>query len=63
MVCKIFDEEVKSKLKIKYDESKPDGMPKKLLDISKAKKYGWRPKNNLSEGFKSTYQYFLKNEC
>ena len=31
------------KLKIKYDKSKPDGMPKKLLDITKAKKYGWRP--------------------
>ena len=61
--AKFLMKKLNVKLKIKYDESKPDGMPKKLLDISKAKKYGWRPKNNLSEGFKSTYQYFLKNEC
>ena len=50
------------KLSIKYDKSKPDGMPKKLLDITKAKKYGWRPNNNFDEGFSSTYDYFLKNE-
>ena len=61
--AKFLMKKLNVKLKIKYDESKPDGMPKKLLDISKAKKYGWRPKNSLSEGFKSTYQYFLKNEC
>ena len=61
--AKFLMKKLNVKLKIKYDESKPDGMPKKLLDISKAKKYGWRPKNNLSEGFKSTYEFFLKNEC
>ena len=63
MVCKISNEKLNVKLKIKYDNSKPDGMPKKLLDISRAKKYGWRPKNNLDEGFKLTYKYFLINEC
>ena len=52
----------KVKLKIKYNFSKPDGMPKKLLDITKAKKYGWRPKNNFDQGFISTYDHFLKNE-
>ena len=36
------------KLTIKYDRSKPDGMPKKCLDISIAKKYGYRPVNNYS---------------
>ena len=61
--AKFLMKKLNVKLKIKYDKSKPDGMPKKLLDISKAKKYGWRSKNNLSEGFKSTYEYFLKNEC
>jgi GDP-L-fucose synthase len=50
------------KLKIKYDKTKPDGMPKKLLDITKAKKYGWRPKNNLNEGFHKTYIHFLKKK-
>lgn len=51
------------KLKIIYDRSKPNGMPKKLLDITKAKKYGWKPKNNFDKGFKLTYKHFLKHEC
>lgn len=49
------------KLKVVYDKSKPDGMPKKCLDISLAKKYGWKPKNNFDEALKITYQNFLKN--
>ena len=49
------------KLKLKFDRSKPDGMPKKCLDISLAKKYGWRPRNNLDEGFEITYEDFQKN--
>lgn len=49
------------KLKIVYDKSKPDGMPKKCLDISLAKKYGWSPKNNFDKAFSITYKNFLKN--
>ena len=49
------------KLKIKYDKSKPDGMPKKCLDISLARKYGWRSKVNFDEGFCITYKDFQKN--
>ena len=49
------------KLKLKFDRSKPDGMPKKCLDISLAKKYGWKPHNNLDEGFEITYKDFQKN--
>ena len=48
-------------LKIKFDKKKPDGMPKKCLDVSLAKKYGWRPQNNLDEGFEITYKDFRKN--
>jgi len=48
------------KLKIKFDKSKPDGMPKKLLDVSLAKKYGWQYTTNLREGFNITYKDFLK---
>lgn len=47
-------------LKINYDKSKPNGMPRKLLDISVAKSYGWRPKFNLEKGFKYTLNDFLK---
>ena len=39
------------KLKISYDKNKLDGMPKKCLDISLAKKYGWKPTNNIDYGF------------
>ena len=49
------------KLKISYDRSKLDGMPKKCLDITLAKKYGWKPKNNLDYGFDITLKDFLKN--
>jgi len=47
---------------INWDKTKPDGTPRKLLDITKLKEIGWDPKINLSEGIKNTYQWFLKNE-
>ena len=49
------------KLKISYDKNRSDGMPKKCLDISLAKKYGWKPTNNLDYGFDITLRDFLKN--
>ena len=49
------------KLKISYNKKIPDGMPKKCLDISLAKKYGWKPRNNLDNGFNITLRDFLKN--
>ena len=49
------------KLKICYDKNRFDGMPKKCLDISLAKKYGWKPKNNLDYGFDLTLRDFLRN--
>ncbi|KKR54100.1 MAG: NAD-dependent epimerase/dehydratase [Parcubacteria group bacterium GW2011_GWA1_40_21] len=44
--------------KIKWDKTKPDGTPKRLLDISKSKKLGWKPKTNLAEGIKMTYDWY-----
>ena len=35
-------------------------MPKKCLDISLAKKYGWKPQNNFHKGFEITFKEFLK---
>jgi len=49
------------RLKIVYDKKKSDGMPKKCLDISLAKKYGWKPKHDLDYGFELTLRDFLKN--
>ena len=47
-------------IKIKFIKSKPDGVHKKLLDVSRAKKYGWIAKTSLNEGFDITYKCFLK---
>ena len=44
--------------KIKWDKTKPDGTPKRLLDISKSKKFGWKPKTDLAEGIKMTYDWY-----
>jgi GDP-L-fucose synthase len=45
---------------IVWDSSKPDGTPKKLLDISKISALGWQYATSLEEGLKLTYQTFLK---
>ena len=47
-------------IKIKFIKSKPDGVYKKLLDVSRAKKYGWTAKTSLNVGFDITYKSFLK---
>ena len=47
--------------KIEWDLNKPDGTPKKLLDVSKMNKLGWRYSTDLVEGITKTYEWFLKN--
>lgn len=47
--------------KIVWDTSKPDGTPKKQLDVSKLFKLGWQPKISLKEGIKKEYEWFIKN--
>ena len=47
------------KILIKYDYSKPNGTPRKVLDISLAKKYGWKPKITLDDAIFRTYQSYL----
>ena len=58
--AKYLMKKMKVKLKIKLDKTKPDGMPRKCLDISIAKTYGWKPINNLDKGFQITFNYFTK---
>ena len=55
---KFIMRQLKVKLKIIYDKSKPDGISRKLLDISLAKKYGWRSKISLKKGFFNTLKDF-----
>ena len=47
--------------KIIWDAEKPDGTPRKLLDVSKMKELGWTAQIQLEEGIKSTYQWYLEN--
>ena len=46
---------------IVFDPSKPDGTPRKLLDVSRAKSLGWRFRTGLREGLRRTYQWFQEN--
>jgi GDP-L-fucose synthase len=44
-----------------FNASKPDGMPRKLMDIGRAKHLGWNPKVGIPEGLRKTYDWYLKN--
>ncbi len=44
-----------------FDHTKPDGTPRKLLDMTKLTTLGWRPKIPLTEGIRGAYQWFLEN--
>ena len=59
--AKFIMKKFKVKLKIYYDKSKPDGMHRKCLDISLAKKYGWRPNNDFDKALQVTYKHFLNH--
>ena len=46
---------------LRFDPSKPDGTPRKLLDTSRLTALGWSPKIGLEAGIRSTYEWFLNN--
>jgi GDP-L-fucose synthase len=58
--AKYIIKQLNADLKIKLDLSKPDGTPRKIIDSSLAKKYGWRTKTQFKDGFKITYLDFLR---
>jgi GDP-L-fucose synthase len=45
-----------------FDASKPDGMPRKLLDVSRLHALGWRHRIGLADGIRSTYEWFLEHQ-
>ncbi len=45
-----------------FDATKPDGTPRKLLDVSKLSALGWRPKVSLRDGIARTYEWFCQHE-
>ncbi len=57
LIMKKFD----CDLKIRFDKTKKDGTPRKVLQIKLAKKYGWKPKISLDEGLKITIKDYIKN--
>lgn len=61
-LAKMISEIVEFKGDIIYDTSKPDGTPRKLLDVSRINSFGWKAKTELTEGIKKTYDWFLLNQ-
>ena len=57
-ILKIID--LNHKVKIVFDKSKPNGTPKKVLDVNLAKKYGWKAKSELNKSIYKTYLSFLE---
>jgi len=46
---------------LRFDTTQPDGSPRKLLDVSRLQKLGWRPRISLGEGIRKTYEWYLRN--
>ena len=47
---------------IQYDSSKPDGTPRKLLDVSRLRSMGWQPKISFRKGIEMTYRWYTENQ-
>ena len=56
-ICDVLD----FKGKLIFDDSKPDGSPRKLLNSERIKKLGWKSKINLEKGLKETYEWYKLN--
>ena len=57
-LAEIVQNVVEFKGKVVYDTSKPDGMPRKLLDVSRLKNLGWKYKTPLKEAIVKTYNWY-----
>jgi GDP-L-fucose synthase len=47
--------------RIAFDSTKPDGTPRKLLDVSRLNALGWKPKTALAEGIDETWRWYVEN--
>ena len=47
--------------RLQFDPSKPDGTPRKLLDVSRLSELGWQPEVSLADGVSRTYEWFASN--
>jgi GDP-L-fucose synthase len=48
---------------IKFDDSKPDGAPRKWIDSARLNALGWKPRINLQQGLAAAYQDFVNNKA
>jgi GDP-L-fucose synthase len=48
---------------IKWDTSKPNGTPRKVLNVDKIKTLGWSPKIGIRQGIYDTYEWYKENAC
>ena len=60
-MAETMKEVVGYKGKIVFDTTKPDGTPRKLIDVTRLKNAGWRYSVNLKNGLKKTYEWYLEN--
>ncbi len=61
-LARLIGDIVGYKGKFRHDSTKPDGTPRKLLDISRISRMGWSPKTPLRAGIQKTYEWFCKNQ-
>jgi len=59
-LAELIKDVVEFKGLIQYDSTKPDGMPQKLLDVSKLRALGWQPKISLRQGIEMTYRWYVE---
>lgn len=62
-LAEIICDVVKFSGALKFDASKPDGTPRKLLDITRLRALGWKPHIDLREGIIQTYDWFLREKA
>lgn len=60
-LAELIREVVGGRSEIRYDRSKPDGTPRKLLDVSKLKSLGWTAQTSLRTGLEKTYEWYVES--
>jgi len=60
-LAKIIQKIIGHKGDVVWDNTKPDGTPRKLMDVSKMNSIGWKSSTDLEEGIEKTYNWFLEN--
>ena len=59
-LAQLIQKEVGHEGKIIWDTSKPDGTPRKLMDVQKMRHLGWQAQISLQEGIEKSYEWYLK---